>query len=149
MTDWSPDAIDAFMAESELFSVLPGPARQALAEAALVRQIEPGEAVFKRGDEGASLFVVAAGQVRVTLMGPDGEEDITQLEPGSVFGEIALLTRSHRTATITATAPATVFELPAAAVGPVLEQAPSFKERLGRTGAKRSQESMKRLLGDD
>lgn len=149
MTDWSPETIEAFMAGFELFSVLPAPARKALAVAAVVRRIEPGEDVFRRGEEGDSLFVVADGQVRVTLMGQDGEEDISLLDPGSVFGEIALLTRSHRTATITATAPATVLELPAAAVGPVLEQAPSFKERLGRTGAKRSQESMKKLLGDD
>lgn len=148
MTDWTPTAIEAFMAESELFAVLPGPARTKLAEAAIVRQIASGDDVFKRGEQGDSLFVVAEGQVRVSLMGPEGEEVVSELEAGSFFGEIALLTRSHRTATITATVQATVIELPAEVIAPVLEQAPSFRERLGRTGAARSQESMKKLLGD-
>jgi len=148
MTDWSVDAIEAFMAEAELFSELPADYRRELAETAVSRQVEAGQAIFRRGEQGDSLYVVASGQVRVSLEGPAGEEEVSQLGPGSFFGEIALLTRSHRTATITATDPATVIELPAQALSPILARVPGFRERLGRTGAKRSHESMKKLLGD-
>jgi CRP-like cAMP-binding protein len=51
------------------------------------------------GAGAAAFFVIDSGEVAVTIHG----KEIATLGPGDYFGEIALLTGSDRTATITAT----------------------------------------------
>ncbi len=148
MTAWPPDEIERFMAGTELFGDLPPEERKELAGKATVKTVPAGELVFRRGDEGNSIFVLAAGKVWVNLEGPDGEETVSSLQAGDFFGEIALLTRSRRTATITASEDLTALEFQAADVLPLCERHPAVKTILGRAGARRSQESMKKLLGE-
>ena len=64
------------------------------------RTFPAGSVVVKEGDtHGMGFFVVAEGEGEVTVHGdPRG-----RIGPGDYFGEIALLTGSDRTATITAT----------------------------------------------
>jgi len=76
--------------------------------AALAASLEPlrvaaGD-VLTRQDEGAESFaVIASGAVEIQHVGPDGEVATIELPPGTVIGEIALLRRSPRTATVIAT----------------------------------------------
>lgn len=148
MRDWSPETIADFFSQTDLFQDLPPEVRNRLAAEAQVLNAPAGQVIFSRGDEGNSLYVLAEGQVSVSLSGPDGEEAVSILDQGNFFGEIAMMTHSHRTASITATAETTLLILSAELVLPITEQHPSFRTRLGRTGAKRSQESMKRMLGE-
>jgi hypothetical protein len=63
------------------------------------RRFVAGETVAKEGSGGAALFVIASGEVAVSIHGtPRGT-----LGPGDYFGEIALIDEGARTATITAT----------------------------------------------
>jgi AAA family ATP:ADP antiporter len=62
-------------------------------------QIKEGEAVFQKGEMGKSLYVIAAGRVRVH----DGNQTLEHLTEGQVFGEMALLDPEPRSASITAT----------------------------------------------
>ncbi len=56
------------------------------------RSYDPGELVFRRGDEGNSMMVVVSGQVKMTSLSSDGRElIINMMGPGEVFGELALL----------------------------------------------------------
>jgi CRP-like cAMP-binding protein len=148
MSDWSPETIAEFFSQTDLFQDLPPEVCKLLATDAEVQHAPAGQMIFSRGAEGNSLYVLAEGQVRVSLEGPDGEEAVSVLEQGNFFGEIAMLTHSHRTASITATAETTLLVLSAEQVLPVTEQYQAFRTRLGRTGAKRSQESIKRMLGE-
>jgi CRP-like cAMP-binding protein len=63
------------------------------------RRFAAGDTVTQEGAGGAGFFVVESGQADVTV---DGAARGT-IGPGDYFGEIALLTGSERTATITAT----------------------------------------------
>src|SRR3954469_3761170 len=63
------------------------------------RRFADGDTVTQEGAGGAGFFVVEDGQAQVTV---NGEQRGT-IGPGDYFGEIALLTGSDRTATITAT----------------------------------------------
>jgi hypothetical protein len=62
-------------------------------------QAGTGETIFQKGDLGKSLYVIAAGRVRVH----DGDQTFEYLTEGQVFGEMALLDPEPRSASITAT----------------------------------------------
>jgi CRP/FNR family cyclic AMP-dependent transcriptional regulator len=63
------------------------------------RRFSAGDRVTEEGAGGAGFFVVEDGDADVTVEG----EPRGTIGPGDYFGEIALLTGSDRTATITAT----------------------------------------------
>ena len=63
------------------------------------RTFPAGETIVEEGATGTSFFVIAEGEADVTVAG----DSRAKLGPGDYFGEIALITESDRTATITAT----------------------------------------------
>ena len=59
--------------------------------------------VFHKGDAGSQLFVVIAGRLKALTTSPDGDDVVFNvMGPGEVFGEVALLSESPRTATVRA-----------------------------------------------
>jgi|SRR5581483_1819407 len=62
------------------------------------RRYSAGDTVTEEGAGGVGFFVIESGEADVTV----GGEQKGTLGPGDYFGEIALLTDSKRTATITA-----------------------------------------------
>lgn len=63
--------------------------------------LAPGEVLFSEGDQGDCMFVLLEGSVEITV----GGRAVEQSERGAVLGEMALIDRSPRVATVTATAP--------------------------------------------
>ncbi len=57
-----------------------------------------GETIFQAGDEGHCMYVVQAGEVDVMT----GETLIETIGPGGIFGEMALIDKSPRSATVVA-----------------------------------------------
>ncbi len=57
-----------------------------------------GDVIFHAGDTGQYMYVVQEGEVEVTANG----RVIDTLGPGHIFGEMALIDHSPRTATVTA-----------------------------------------------
>lgn len=76
------------------------------------RSFAPGEALVKQGDEGRELFLVLDGIVDVEV---DGEE-VAEIGPGALLGEMALLEGGKRTATLWATTPVRAVVVPPEAV---------------------------------
>jgi hypothetical protein len=72
------------------------------AQRALVEeQYGPGEVILTEGEEGRHVYVVKSGRVEVIRRKKaGGTEVIAQLGPGAHFGELALLGKTPRTATI-------------------------------------------------
>ncbi|MGH2785390.1 MAG: cyclic nucleotide-binding domain-containing protein [Actinomycetota bacterium] len=91
---------------------------------------DPGERIVKQGDDADAFYVIASGQVDVI----ENRRRVGRLGAGDYFGEIALLTREPRTATVRAATPVRVLELERKAFDRVL--AKSFRK--GRLAASRT-----------
>ena len=61
-----------------------------------------GEVIFLEGEVGDQMFIIQKGKVRIAKRIGDKEHTLAILEKGDFFGEMALVTRSRRTATATA-----------------------------------------------
>jgi len=61
------------------------------------RRYLANEVIFDEGEEGQGLFVVLSGRVKIARPG-DSRGSLIEFDPGSFFGEVALLDQSVRTA---------------------------------------------------
>lgn len=59
---------------------------------------EPGTAIFEEGDEGDLMYVILEGEVLII----SGGHVVDELSKGDLFGEMALIDKSQRSATATA-----------------------------------------------
>ncbi len=76
------------------------------------KQYPAGSVVFREGDSGDAIFVIARGRVRISRHISGGEEAFAILSPGEIFGEMALLDPgTGRSADAVAHEDATVLEL--------------------------------------
>lgn len=63
------------------------------------RSAKAGEILFKAGDQGAEMFVIRSGAVRVFVTTRGIEKTLAILGPGEFLGEMSILTDQRRSAT--------------------------------------------------
>jgi CRP-like cAMP-binding protein len=103
-----------------------------------LRTFGPGETLFREGEEGSSLFFVAAGEILVSAKGDSGEPVLLGLlGPGDVAGEISFLDGVARTATLTARTRADLLELDRNAITPLAKKHRNIAEALSRLHGER------------
>jgi NADH:quinone reductase (non-electrogenic) len=73
---------------------------------------EPGQEVFRQGDLGDRIYSIVAGAADVVQETNGRESVLARLGPGDIFGEIALLDRTTRGASIRCVEPLDVWSLP-------------------------------------
>ena len=92
-----------------LFSALPKEALRELVGAFEMMTVPAGYSVIQEGEEGAEAFIVARGELEV-WRDLNNEENrppmlLARLTSGALFGEMALLSRAPRAATVLSTRP--------------------------------------------
>ena len=79
-----------------------GAAKDLRASMTLVK-LRKGQSLFKEGDDGDHLYVIAAGKIKLGTKSQDGRENLLMiLGSGDMFGELSLFDSGPRTATATA-----------------------------------------------
>jgi cAMP-dependent protein kinase regulator len=89
---------------SHLFRSLDEDGRRELLNRGRIVSFPAGSLILREGEPGESFFVVDQGVVEVSThaAAAGGEIPLTTLQRGAFFGEVAVLTGSPRTATVTA-----------------------------------------------
>jgi CRP-like cAMP-binding protein/HEAT repeat protein len=87
--------------KAEIFSTLSDPVLLHLGRLAAEQYINPGQALFTKGDFGTAMFVIAEGELAVH----DGDRLVATLRQGEIVGELGLLTSEVRSSSVTANTP--------------------------------------------
>ena len=109
-----------------LFSDLDDKTVDRLAGEFIERHFPEGTAIATEGVDGLNFFIVASGEAAVSIHG----EVVGTLGPGASFGEVALVDKSARSATVTATTPIIAYALPVWSFRPLVEQRPELAWKL-------------------
>ena len=109
-----------------LFSDLDQKDLESLADEFNERSFAPGDTVALEGAGGLMFFVVESGEATVEVHG----EEVGRLGPGDAFGEVALIDRRPRTATVTATSDLRTYGLPVFVFRPFVEARPQVAWKL-------------------
>jgi hypothetical protein len=103
----APEREVALLRGVPIFAPLPAVTLEQLALTLEPVRLEAGETVFRQGEPGDRFYIVADGEVEISV---DGTPTST-VGPGGSFGEVALLRDVPRTATARATRDANLFSL--------------------------------------
>lgn len=99
-------------AYAPLFSEFDYETLSAVVEVMETHEYESGHVIFRQGDPGDSLFIVASGEVALTVDAPTQEPfELERLGANACFGELSVLSRAPRNMTAVATRPTEVLEL--------------------------------------
>lgn len=84
---------------SRLFEGIPEDVRQFVLGNSQAVHLRKGQALFDRGDEGGTLYVVQTGRIEISLFTEVGRKMVfNQIGPGQCIGEIGMVDGFHRTA---------------------------------------------------
>jgi CRP-like cAMP-binding protein len=93
-----------------------------LASEFIERTYSPGEDITEEGEAGRTFVVIESGEATVKVH----DEEVGKLGPGDSFGEMALIDKSARSATITADTEVHGYQLPVWSFRPLVESHPEM-----------------------
>jgi len=86
------------------------------------RTYAPGETITEEGEAGRTFVVIDSGEATVTVHG----QEVAKLGPGDAFGEMALIDKSARSATVKAEGEVHGYQLPVWSFRPIVESHPEM-----------------------
>ena len=123
--------VTKLLKQASPFSTLDGERLRRLAARLERLEVSTGETIIRQGEAGEECYVLRSGRVEVLARGAQGDERIlATLDPGSLFGEAALLTDGPRNATVRAIEPCTLLALRRTDLLEVLGEDRQTRERM-------------------
>jgi CRP/FNR family transcriptional regulator, cyclic AMP receptor protein len=84
---------------SPIFEVMRPAELDGILKFASEKRYRRGQSIFQRGDNGSALMAVLRGRVRISTVSGEGKEvTLNVINPGEIFGEIAMLDGQPRSA---------------------------------------------------
>ena len=127
------------LAKVPLFSGLSQKELDAIVRASKEVDHRPGHVIAREGDRGIGFFLVLDGEAKVSR----GGKGLAKLKAGDFFGEISLLDRGPRTATVTATTEIRLLGVTAWVFRGILTEYPSIAMKLLEVVAARLRQATK------
>jgi CRP-like cAMP-binding protein len=148
MVPRSPNATEVveLLARVPAFSTLEHDDLQRIAEVAVPRTFEPGQAVFREGDSSDTCYVVREGHARAVRSHGDGRTiTLATFGPGDIFGELAMFEDERRSATVEAIEPMSVVGVLGPDMRRLMKEHPDIATRLVIALGRRLREMNERL----
>jgi len=128
------------------FSTLERSDLERIAEVAVPRRFEPGQAVFREGDASDTCYVVREGHARAISTHGDGRTiTLATFGPGDIFGELAMFEDERRSATVEAIEPTSVVGVLGPDMRRLMGEHPEISTRLVIALGRRLREMNERL----
>lgn len=127
------DAFLDHLAQVPLFSALSRKELALIARRAEDVKVDAGRVLVTEGATGSEFFVIVEGTAKVTRRG----RKVASIGPGAAFGELALLDKAPRNATVVAETPMEVVVLGQREFGGIIDEVPGFARKLLAGMAKR------------
>lgn len=103
----------ALLEQSHFLDELSPAGKDAIAAIARPRNLRKKEVLFREGEHGRAVFLLATGHIRLARTTPDGREMVIKIvQPGEFFAEVILFEKDQYPVTATATDPGVVLEIP-------------------------------------
>ncbi len=113
---------------TDVFRDLPTSVLESLAPHLEEVDLPDGEVLFRKGDLGHALYIVVNGRIRIH----DGDATLATMKPGSVLGEISVLSAEERTASASADGDARLLRLDQEVLYEVMALSPEVSRGLIR-----------------
>jgi CRP-like cAMP-binding protein len=110
----------------QVFADLDDAGREAISKLAAEVSVPEGKELVREGDYSYDLIAIEEGTARVHR----GEETVAELGPGDVVGEMGVLERAQRSASVTATSPMMLVTLTGWDVRKLRKQVPDAVKKL-------------------
>jgi len=124
-------AARAALEQTMLLGALDDASLDALAARASVARYHRGDPVVVEGEPGGDLLVVAAGRLKIVSRSSEGVAVVLGLAAaGDTLGELSLMDRGPRSATVEAAEPSVVVRVPGEAVREAIRTHPDLAEEL-------------------
>jgi CRP/FNR family transcriptional regulator, cyclic AMP receptor protein len=120
------DVVTASLSSVRIFSSCGRKELRAIAKTAKTVPVHNGTQIITEGEEGDTMYVVITGSARVSRSG----RKLAMVGPGDAFGELALLSKGPRTASVVAVTDMEVAIIARRQLNRLLEAAPSFARKL-------------------
>jgi CRP-like cAMP-binding protein len=124
------DQVAERLAAADILAPLSDAERRKIAEGTRVSAYSRGETILAYGQAGDSMYVIHEGSVSVRIPSGDTFTEVAQLGPGSIFGEMALLTGESRTASIVAVTDVIAMKIQKSVMQPLLHDNPDLVSAL-------------------
>jgi CRP-like cAMP-binding protein len=99
----SPSELATLLRHVPAFEELAPPDLLRVADVVVPRSFEPGDVVFREGDDSDTCYVVRSGHARAIREHHDGRQlTLATFGPGDIFGELAMFDDERRSATVEA-----------------------------------------------
>jgi signal transduction histidine kinase len=126
---------------SKLFGQLPVHELEALRKIVTEQHFSAGREIFKEGDQGDGMYVVKEGSVEISaLLTGQVRHMFSQVGPGEMFGEMAVIDQKPRSACAVAREPTTLYFIPSHQMQGLIERSPSLALALLRESSLRLRE---------
>ncbi len=141
------EGVEAVVTGSFLFRSLDAAARHDLVDRGVLMVFPPAKAVLVEGEPSADFYLIDHGVAEVTTVTPEGAPVLlATLQRGAFFGEVAMLKRLPRTATVTALTELTVVRFDQADIEEVLARMPGTRRILETMIEGRARDTVEKIV---
>src|SRR5262245_19409480 len=125
-----------------LFAGLPTARLKLIAYTAEVVEFAPGESIVRQGDPADAVYILTEGEAEVLIRDQDGHEImLTTMGRNSLFGDVAVISKGRRTATVRARGRVVTFKITGDVFLDLVRQSPELSMQVMTSMARQIERS--------